>query len=170
MAGKWMRASRIAGAPPIEPAGVSWCGEPYGYKPAARAEGPVEGFRRGRGEGWFGEKLVVGLRDAAQSVLRMAVDVECAMVRGAEGIGPVTTDVRVDHAAATVATPEERGIEVARSVKAKSHGISFLEVEGGSAYVASMTKPPSPEDGGSMRLEVRFSVLVRQAYLTATCA
>jgi hypothetical protein len=127
MAGRWMRASRITGAAPIEPAGVSWCGEPYSFGPAAGAEGPVEGFRRGRVEGWFGEKLVVGLRDAAQSVLRMAVDVECAMVRGAEGIGPVTTDVRVDHAAATVATPEEGGIEVARSVKAESHGISSLK-------------------------------------------
>src|SRR5262249_23249932 len=123
----------------------------------------------GGGEG-FGEGWVVGLRDAAQSVLRMAVDVECAMVRSAVGVRTVTTDVRVDHAAATGATPRERGIEVARSVKAESHGISFLEGERGCAYPARMAMPGPRADGGSMRLDVRFPVLVREPYLTATCA
>jgi hypothetical protein len=55
-----MRAWRTALAAPIEPAGVSGCGRPYSYEPAARAEGPAEGYRRGREGGWFGEELVVG--------------------------------------------------------------------------------------------------------------
>src|SRR4051812_7824547 len=121
--GKLERASRTAVVAAIESAGVSWCGRPYGYARSDRAEGPAE-ISTGPGGGVVRRRFGRRLRDAAQSVMRMAVDVECAMVREVEGERPGTTDVRGDHAAATAATPGERSVEVARSgMKAKSHFI-----------------------------------------------